>query len=157
MEHAEVDGIRLEYETSGQGEPVIFIHGAFIADTFRLLFEEPSLAGYRLIAYRRRGYGGSSRTSEPVTFARQAADTQALLRHLGAEPAHVVGHSFGGCIALQLALQMPQAVHSLALLEPALMIGDSGDSYRQALLASAGRYREQGPEVAVGEGLRARW
>ena len=43
---------------------MVFIHGAFIADTFRPLLAEPSLAGhYRLILYHRRGYAGSSRAS----------------------------------------------------------------------------------------------
>jgi pimeloyl-ACP methyl ester carboxylesterase len=119
LERAKTDRSELEYEVSGRGEPVVFIHGAFIADTFRPLLAEPSLAGrYRLILYHRRGYAGSSRASEPVSVARQAADCRALLRHLGVERAHVVGHSYGGIVALQLALDTPGVVHSLALLEP---------------------------------------
>jgi pimeloyl-ACP methyl ester carboxylesterase len=54
---------------------------------------------------------------------------------------HVVGHSFGGCIALQLALDSPHVVRSLALLEPALFVGASARSYRESLLRSAERYR----------------
>jgi pimeloyl-ACP methyl ester carboxylesterase len=136
----------------------VFIHGTFIADPFRPLLAEPSLADrYRLIAYHRRGYAGSSRASGPVSVARQAADCRALIRHLGVESAHVVGHSFGGCIALQLALDAPDVVHSLALLEPALMLGASTQPYREALLRSAQRYREAGAAVAVDEGIRTRW
>ena len=126
MERARTDGAELEYEVSGTGEPAVFIHGAFIADMFRPLLAEPSLAGrYRLIRYHRRGYAGSSRASGPVSVARQAADCRALLRHLGVERAHVVGHSYGGAVALQLALDTPGVAHSLALLEPALMVGAS--------------------------------
>ena len=78
MEKARTEGAELEYEVSGTGDPVIFIHGAFIADTFRPLLAEPSLAGrYQLIVYHRRGYAGSSRASEPVSGARQAADGRA--------------------------------------------------------------------------------
>ena len=56
MERASLDEAELEYEVSGTGEPVVFIHGAFIADTFRPLLAEPTLAGrYRLILYHRRG------------------------------------------------------------------------------------------------------
>ena len=70
MERAIIDGAELEYEVSGTGEPVVFIHEAFIADTFRPLLAEPSLAGrYRLILYHRRGYAGSSRASGPVSVA----------------------------------------------------------------------------------------
>ena len=158
MERARTDGAELEYEVSGTGEPVVFIHGAFIADTFRPLLAEPSLVGrYQLILYHRRGYAGSSRASEPVSVARQAADCRALLRHLGVERAHVVGHSYGGAVALQLALDTPGVVHSLALLEPGLMVGASAQGYRESLARGVERYREAGAEVVVDEFLQARW
>ena len=158
MERVRTDGAELEYEVSGTGEPVVFIHGAFIADTFRPLLAEPSLAGrYRLILYHRRGYAGSSRAAGPVSVARQAADCRALLRHLGVERAHVVGHSYGGAVALQLALDTPGVVHSLALLEPALMVGASAQGYRESLARGAERYREAGAAVVVDEFLQARW
>lgn len=158
MERARTDGVELEYEVSGRGEPVVFIHGAFIADTFRPLLAEPSLAGhYRLILYHRRGYAGSSRASEPVSVARQAADCRALLRHLDVERAHVMGHSYGAIVALQLALDTPSVVHSLALLEPGLMVGASAQGYRESLARGAERYREAGAEVVVDEFLQARW
>src|SRR5438094_724696 len=135
MKLAQVDDITLEYDVWGVGEPVVFIHGAFIADTFRPLVGAPSLAGgYQLVTYRRRGYGGSSRTLGPISAERQAADCSGLLRHLGVQRAHIVGHSWGGSFALQLALDSPEVVHSLALLEPALFAGASGLSYRESLL-----------------------
>jgi pimeloyl-ACP methyl ester carboxylesterase len=158
LERASLDGAELEYEVSGTGEPVVFIHGAFIAGTFRPLLAEPSLAGrYRLILYHRRGYADSSRASRPVSVARQAADCRALLRHLGVERAHVVGHSYGGDVALQLALDTPGVVHSLALLEPGLMVGASAQGYRESLARGVERYREAGAEVVVDEFLQARW
>jgi pimeloyl-ACP methyl ester carboxylesterase len=158
MERAEVDGITLEYEVSGSGEPVVFIHGALIADAFRPLVAEPSLADrYQLITYHRRGYVGSSRTPGPISFAQQAADCRGVLSHLSVERAHVVGHSFGGSVALQLALDAPEVVHSLALLEPALAVGASAQSYRESLVRGVQRYREAGAAIAVDEFLRARW
>ena len=158
MERASIDGAELAYEVVGTGEPVVFIHGAFIADTFRPLLAEPSLADrYRLILYHRPGYAGSSRNSGPVSVARQAADCRALLRHLGVARAHVVGHSYGGAIALQLALDTPDVVHSLALLEPALMVGASAEGYRRSLTQGAERYRDVGAAVVVDEFLQARW
>src|SRR2546423_577262 len=111
MERAEIDGIALEEEAAGPlvGEAVVCIPGAFVAETFRLLLAEKALAErYRLIAYHRRGYAGSTRTPEPVSIQRQAADCLGLLRHLGMGRAHVVGHSLGACIALQLALDAPE-------------------------------------------------
>ena len=158
MERAAVDGVTLEYEVWGTGEPVALIHGALVADTFGPLSAQPSLArGFRLISYHRRGYASSSHTAGPVSVAIQAADCRALLRHMGVERAHVVGHSFGGAVALQLALDAPEVVHSLALLEPALMIGASAESYRASLAAGTQRYREVRASVVVDEFLQARW
>ena len=158
MERARTDGAELEYEVSGRGEPAVFIHGAFIAHTFRPLLAEPSLTGrYRLILYHRRGYAGSSHVSGPVSVAQQVADCQALLRHLGVERVHVVGHSYGGIVALQLALDNPGVAHSLALLEPGLMVGAGAQGYREALARGVERYREAGAAVVVDEFLQARW
>lgn len=111
----------LEYEAKGNGEPVLLIHGALIADAMFPLMREAALAEhYRLIGYRRRGHGGSDPYSGPLSFEQVAQDAQALLKHLGVERAHVAGHSGGGAIAVQLALEAPSLVHSLALLEPAI-------------------------------------
>ncbi len=157
MDRAVVDGITLEYEVTGTGEPVVLIHGALIADSFRPLLTEPSLAHYRLITYHRRGYMGSSHTPDPVSVAQQATDCRALLRYLGVECAHIVGHSYGGSIALQLTLETPEVVHSLALLEPALIVGATAQSYRDALVQGERRYKEGSAAVVVDEFLQARF
>jgi pimeloyl-ACP methyl ester carboxylesterase len=126
MLRAPVDDIRLEYEVRGAGDPVVLVHGGVFADWFAGLAEEPALAGHRLIRYHRAGYAGSDRHDGPVSIADQAAHCRALLAHLGIARAHVVGHSSGATIALQLALDHPEAVRSLALLETALLTVPSG-------------------------------
>lgn len=157
MEHVEVDGVTLVYAVAGAGEPVIFIHGALIADVFQPLVREPNLANrYRLISYRRRGYADGTHGSRPVSIARHAADCRAVLAHVGVGRAHIVGHSFGGAIALQLALDAPEVVHSLALIEPSLMIGESGGPYREALMRGGERYRAVETAIVVDEFLEAR-
>jgi len=157
MEQADVDSATLKYAVIGTGEPVVCIHGAFVADLFQPLLTEPSLAGrYQLITYHRRGYVGSSRTSGPTSIVQQAADCRELLAHLELERAHVVGHSFGGAVALQLALDTRELVHSLVLIEPGLMIGASGGPYREALAGGEQRYREVSAAVVVDEFLQAR-
>jgi pimeloyl-ACP methyl ester carboxylesterase len=156
MERARVDGIDLEFTAQGVGEPVVFIHGALIADAFAPLLAAPALATrHRLVHYRRRGYGGSTHAAGPVSIAQQAADCRALLRRLGIERAHVAGHSYGGAIALQLALDAPGAVHSLVLLEPALVDVPSGALLAAALGPPLRRY-EAGEKAAAVDGfLRA--
>jgi pimeloyl-ACP methyl ester carboxylesterase len=122
-------GIELEYELAGSGEPVLLI-GNVIADGFLPLLSEPVLAdSYQLIRYRKRGWGGSTHTSPPVPIRDHAADAAALLDRLGVPRAHVAGHSSGAAVAAQLALDDPERVHTLILLEPALLSVPSGRAF----------------------------
>jgi pimeloyl-ACP methyl ester carboxylesterase len=122
MERARVNGVELEYEVRGSGEPVLLLHGGLLADENTPLLEEPALTdGYRVINYHRRGFAGSEHPDGQAKIGDQVADARALLAELGVERTHVVGHSLGGVIGVQLALDHPEAVQSLVLLEPALM------------------------------------
>ncbi|MEX2159917.1 MAG: alpha/beta hydrolase [Dehalococcoidia bacterium] len=122
MEKANVNGMELEYEVKGSGEPVLLISTGPIADSFLPFFSETALAkGYRLIRYRQRPIARSTNGPAPVSFAEHAADAAELLGHLGVRRAHVAGHSTGAAIALQLAVDRPDIVHTLALLEPPLV------------------------------------
>jgi pimeloyl-ACP methyl ester carboxylesterase len=121
MDRAVLDDVELEYQVHGSGEPVVLIHPGIYADWFKPLLGEPILNNrYRLVLYHRAGCAGSSRIDGPVSLARHAAHCRSLMCRLGIERAHVVGHSSSGNVALQLALDAPDAVHSLAVLEPAL-------------------------------------
>ena len=147
MDKAKVNGVALEYEVKGVGEPVLLIGTGPIADSFVPFFSETVLADrYRLILYHQRGQVGSTHCPGPVNFAASAADAAALLGHLGIGRAHVAGHSTGAIIALQVAADHPDLVHTLALLEPPL-----------AGVASAGAFFEKvGPALAAyGAGDRA--
>lgn len=122
MKTANLEGVNLEFETSGNGEPVILIHGSVIADAYIPLMTQRSLAQrYPLVRYRRRGYSGSTHSAPPVSIEDQANDCRALMRSLGIAKAHIVGHSYGGVIAARLAIAAPDMVQSLALLEPAFV------------------------------------
>jgi pimeloyl-ACP methyl ester carboxylesterase len=116
MKTTHVNGIELAYDVQGQGEPVLFIHGAIWADFLRPLAEQPAFSGFQRIRYHRRGYGESG--GPAGDFDMQAADIVALLDHLEVDRAHLIGHSEGAMIALVLAATHPDRVRSLALLEP---------------------------------------
>src|SRR5688572_9099185 len=128
MEKASVNGTSLEYEVRGAGEPLLLISTGPIADSFLPLFPEKALAGYRLIRYRQRGLDRSNGRT-PISFATHAADAAALLEHLGVRRAHVAGHSTGAAIALQLAVDRPEVVQTLALLEPPLVGAPSAGAF----------------------------
>ena len=121
MQSVNVNGVDLEYEVTGAGEPVLLI-SPVLADGFLPLLTEPALADhYQLIRYHKRGWVGSTRTPPPVGIADHADDAAALLDHLGVPRAHIAGHSSGAAVALQLALDHPEHVHTLVLLEPSLI------------------------------------
>ena len=105
-----VDGGNLYYEVEGAGEPLVFIHG-WLGNLRMWDLQARSLASsYRVVRCDMRGFGRS--TTEHVEFA-YWADVAALLDHLGVDRAHVVGQSFGGSIALDLALARPACVATL--------------------------------------------
>ncbi len=149
MKQAPVTGGELKYQTRGDGEPVLLIHGAFVAASFLRLMDEPSMADYRLIRYHRAKYGGSTAPGGPVE--RQAADAVALLRHLGVERAHIVGHSAGAIVALQVAVSAPGVVHSLVLLEPPLGDGPSRPKFLQEVIEPARERYRPGDRVGAVE------
>jgi len=114
-------GRALEYESAGEGDAVLFIHGAIVADSFAPMMREDALTEYRRIRYRRRGFGGSKAPGNPPTIEEHARDAKALLDDLGVGHAHLVAHSGGAPIAVQLAIDEPDTVASMVLIDPALM------------------------------------
>ena len=139
MDRANINETQLEFEVRGSGEPVMLMHPGILADAFAPMLAESVLTDrYLLINYHRRGYAGSTRPDGSVSIAQQAEDCRALIKHLGVERAHVVGHSFGGTIALQLALDAPDCVRSLALLEPTVP-GALSDPAQQFFLETVGK------------------
>jgi pimeloyl-ACP methyl ester carboxylesterase len=151
MGQARVNGVELEYEVVGSGEAVLFIHGAHIADALQPLVAEPALERLQRIRYHRRGLGGSTRPVEagPTSVAVQAGDAAGLLDHLGVDRAHLVGHSLGGAIALELAAQHPTRVASLALLEPMFPTAPAGAAFVRAMAPLVERYEAGDAEGAV--------
>lgn len=144
MQRVRLNGTEFEYEVKGEGDPVLLVHGSHIGGSFVPLMTQPALtADYLLIRYHRRGFSNSSPTRGRVSVAQQADDARALLEHLEVGPAHVVGHSYGGPISLQLAADFPAAVHTLALLEAALLSVPGGEQVRE-LVASAGKLYHNG-------------
>src|SRR5579884_512793 len=135
---ATVNGTKIAYTVQGTGDPIVCIHGAMFGDTFSPLMAQPALAEhFQRIAFHRRGYGQSAPATPPSSLADQAADCRGLLEHQGIERAHVIGHSSGALIALQLALDAPQMVQSLILLEPGVLPVPSAAQFVQQVVESA--------------------
>lgn len=114
----DVEGVRLHYFEEGAGEPLILIHGngSMIQDFLTSGLVRLAARRRRVIVFDRPGYGWSSRPrGRRWTPAKQADLLATAARELGAERAHLFGHSWGALIAAEWALRHPQSVTSLTL------------------------------------------
>ena len=146
------DGVRLYYEEAGSGFPVIFAHE--FGDNYESWEQQLShfAPRYRCIAYAARGYPPSDvpHDTAQYTLPRVAADIGALLDHIGARQAHLVGLSMGSFAVLNFALGNPGRVRSL-------VVGSCGagvtstdaerKARREAVEARARGYEELGAEA----------
>jgi pimeloyl-ACP methyl ester carboxylesterase len=119
MSRVNVDGVGIEYEVTGQGRPVVLLHG--FPDSGRLWRHQvPALAGagFRVIVPDLRGYGRSDKPQAIGSYSLRflAADVLAVLADLEIARAHVVGHDWGAALAWGLASLAPDSVDHLAAL-----------------------------------------
>jgi pimeloyl-ACP methyl ester carboxylesterase len=118
-----VDGGLLRYEDRGEGEAVLLIHAGVFSTWFTPLADSPRLNGLRVIRLVRAGYGDGPAPTRTLTPADHAAHCAALIDALGLGRAHVVAHSSGAAVAMQLAVYRPELVSSLVLSEPPMVEG----------------------------------
>jgi len=110
-----VRDISIYYEVSGEGEPVLLLHG--LGSSIRdWEWQVPLFAQqYRVITCDIRGHGRSSKPPGPYSISQFTADVVELLHQLQVDPAHILGLSMGGMIAFQLAVDHPQLVKSMVI------------------------------------------
>jgi pimeloyl-ACP methyl ester carboxylesterase len=107
--------VDLHYETFGEGEPLLWLHGFFGAGAdWRYIFNEPP-SGYRLIAPDLRGHGSSPNPSDVFSFRQAALDVLALLRRLNIKRAKAIGLSGGGIALLHMATAEPDSLASMVV------------------------------------------
>ena len=111
QDHVTRDGARIWYATYGTGAPVVLLPGG-LGHSGNWSHQVPALvaAGHRVIAIDSRGHGRSTRDARPYMYELMAADVLAVLDTLRVEKAAFVGWSDGACIALVLAMQVPERV-----------------------------------------------
>ena len=118
MPYADVNGLHMYYEThgSGEGPPLVLLHGALSAtgSSFGPLL--PVLSqGRRVISVEQQAHGHTADIDRPLSVEQMADDTAALLAEIGVERADFLGYSMGAGIALNLALTRPELVRKLVL------------------------------------------
>ncbi|HUX87111.1 MAG TPA: alpha/beta hydrolase [Chloroflexota bacterium] len=111
----------IAFEVVGNGAPVVLVHGDFANGRLAWSRQIDTLSGqYRLIIVDRRGNGRSPR-AEHYTIAGDAADILAAAAQIGTDSFHLVGQSYGGVVALEIARRRPSAILTLHLIEPPLL------------------------------------
>ena len=111
-----VNGVDYHYEIRGKGEPLLLLHGGLMtADMFAPVLPAFAAAGRQVISVDLQGHGRSSLGSRPISCEAIADDLATLAQRVGHNKLDVLGYSFGGCVALRLAVQHPDRVRRLVL------------------------------------------
>ena len=112
--YAPVNGLKMYYEIHGSGEPVVLLHGAFMAITDEWVDWINELAKTRkVIAVEMQGHGRTADIDRDMTYDNLSDDVAALLEYLKIPSADVVGYSLGGVVALDTAIRHPDKVRKV--------------------------------------------
>jgi pimeloyl-ACP methyl ester carboxylesterase len=139
MTYVDVAGLRTWHEVSGDGPPVVLLHGAF-SGAAAFAAQTPALveAGFRVYAPERRGHAHTPDVDGPLTYSVMADDTIAYLDAVLGDRAHLVGWSDGAVVALLVAQRRPDLVERMVLIGQYYnSSGRVADSMIDELLASA--------------------
>jgi pimeloyl-ACP methyl ester carboxylesterase len=137
----------VEFVERGDGEPLLLVHAGVFDAWFAPLARDATVRDFRVLETRRVGYDTTAPTpGRHLTIADHARHCAAVLDSLQIRPAHVLGHSSGSLIGLQLAVERPELVQSLVLVEPAiapaLASPPEADGIRESYRAMAAMARE---------------
>lgn len=135
--YADVNGLHMYYEIYGQGSPLVLLHGGMMTIDLNFATLIPDLATrHQVIGVEMQGHGRTADTGREITPAALASDIVGLLDHLGIDQAHVLGHSMGAAVALELGVSYPDRVRSLvpvsASVRPEGIHEDLADPAKQA-------------------------
>jgi pimeloyl-ACP methyl ester carboxylesterase len=112
--YAPVNGLKMYYEIHGSGEPVVLLHGAFMAitDEWREWINELAKT-HKVIAVEMQGHGRTADIDRDMTYDNLSDDVAALLDYLKIPSADVVGYSLGGVVAIDTAIRHPEKVRKV--------------------------------------------
>lgn len=118
--YADVDGLRLYYETRGQarggdGPPLVLLHGGLHNTALDAPVAEQLARRRQVIAVDLQGHGRTADIDRPLRYEQMADDVAGLLTALGIAEVDLLGYSFGGGVALQVAMRHPARVRKLAV------------------------------------------
>ncbi|AJF66571.1 alpha/beta fold hydrolase [Streptomyces vietnamensis] len=134
MPQVRVNGVKLAYDSVGEGEPLVLVHGSWNdRHSWQPAIEADIRASFTAVAYDRRGHGESEKVPGRGARREDEDDLAALIEELFDGPAHVAGSSFGASITLGLAARRPELFRTITVHEPPLVgvVADDHESMEQ--------------------------
>lgn len=132
--YAPVNGLKMYYEIRGEGEPVVLLHGAFMAISGDWNDWVNELAKTRkVIAVEMQGHGRTADIKRDITFENLADDVAGLLDYLKIPKADVIGYSLGGGVAMQVAIRHPEKVRKVVSISAVIRLDGWVKEGRDAL------------------------
>ena len=122
---AQVDGVQIEYEVTGEGRPIVFAHSLGMDHTLWNAQVRDFGGQHRVATYDARGHGASDKPPGPYSVERFGEDLYRVIRAAGVERAVVVGLSMGGMAAQACAAAHPEAVEALVLADTTCWYGET--------------------------------
>jgi pimeloyl-ACP methyl ester carboxylesterase len=116
MPTASVNGIDVYFERAGEGQRLLFLNGSGATLTTSAIVIALFVERFDVVAHDQRGLGRTTIADGPYSMADYAADAAGVLDHVGWDRCRVVGISFGGMVAQELAVTWPERIERLALL-----------------------------------------
>jgi pimeloyl-ACP methyl ester carboxylesterase len=112
-DRVEVSGMQMYYEVSGDGDPLIVLHGAYMNIPSRAAIIPKLAETHKVSALELQGHGRTTDIDRPITYPNLADDVAAFMDAVGLEKADVLGYSMGAAAGLQLAIRHPEKVNKL--------------------------------------------
>jgi len=125
----------IEYSHSGEGEPVVFLHGIG-GNMTSFASQMNALPNFSKFAWNMPGYGESQADKWPPSFEFLSDTLSRFISALSLSKVHIVGHSIGGMLALEHVVRKPQEVLSLTLIGTTPSFGGRDESFRESFLAA---------------------
>ncbi|HEY4017552.1 MAG TPA: alpha/beta hydrolase [Pseudonocardiaceae bacterium] len=121
--YADVNGLHMYYESHGDGTPLVLLHGGVMTIDLNFAGLIPTLAkSHQVIGVEMQAHGRTADIDRAITPAALASDIVGLLDHLGIDRAHILGHSMGAAVTIELAVSHPDRVRSVVPISASVRI-----------------------------------
>lgn len=149
-DYAEVNGMKMYYEVSGEGDPLIVLHGAYMNIPAMGAIIPELAKTHKVFAIEFQGHGRTNDIDRPITYPNLSSDIAAFMDEVGIEKADVFGYSMGAAAGLRLAIDYPEKVDQLVAASVSYDMAGSQPEFLDMIPTMA-------PEMFVGTPMEDAW